>query len=197
MGLVGFEMGSQKQITNCNINPVGDKGSTHNGTLVTTIQKWIMSGASNCSQILAILQNCLRAGAGTNETRNYPDEYNKFHPNVICFICLSWVQYFTWFFLIVSKSLNWISTKWRWVGHLLYGPKTSDTFFYYFCKPIFLFFLFVCSCSFSSFSSPSFHFFSIIINIHSVLNSTGGKSELRKAVVSSGANRDLNSLPRN
>lgn len=32
-------MVTQKQIANVNIDPIGDKGSTHKGTLVTTIQK--------------------------------------------------------------------------------------------------------------------------------------------------------------
>lgn len=108
-------MGSQKRITNCNIDPVGDKGPTHKGTLVTTIQKWIMSGVSNCSQILTVLQNCLRAGAGPSETRSYPDEYSKFHPNVICFIWLSWVQYFTRFFFLLFLN--------HWIGFLQNGGE--------------------------------------------------------------------------
>ena len=118
----------------------------------------------------------------------------------VLYVCLEYNISFdlkkVWCFLkkIVSKSLNWTSTKWRWVGHLLYGPKASDTFLL--LLQIHFSVLPLCFFSYSSFSSSSFHFFSIIINIHSVLNSTG-KSEVRKAVASTGTKRDLNSLPRN
>lgn len=54
-------MGSQKQITNFHIDPIGDKGSTHKGTLVTIVQKGIKSMAF---KLFSDLNNASEAAQG-------------------------------------------------------------------------------------------------------------------------------------